>query len=343
MDLEQHSSLPEHHREIRLREYPDGTSVTDALELVETPLPSPGPGQVVVRNEIMKITAAMYTMATASDLPMSSYEPGRPLWGAAVGRVVAAAPDSGVEVGTRLVHEQGWREYALLGNTLLREHPPLPEVSDPAVLLAHGAPAWAALTRLARVRETDTVFVSGAAGGVGSMTGQIARRLGAGRVVGSTGSASKADRLCRELGYDSVVLRGSGSVAERLRDTVPEGVDVVCDTVGGEQLEAALSLARTGARVVLLGALSGQLGGDGLEAPARLDSARLIRRRVEMYGFSLRDHPDAEAEWRNEFTAGLNSGEFGFPHTRAYGLERAPDTLRGLVEGRHFGTVLVEL
>ncbi|MGJ7906603.1 MDR family NADP-dependent oxidoreductase [Actinopolyspora sp. H202] len=332
----------EPNREVHLGEASGMPLTSEHFRVITTAVPRPGVGEVLVRNKLMAVTAAMCTMMVAEELPMPSYRRGSPLWGAAIGEVVAAGPASGIEPGCLVKHELGWRDYALLDATEV-EPVELTDSHDPGALLSHGAPAWAALHRVAGVGTDDTVFVSGAAGGIGTLAGQIARHLGAKRVVGSTGSTEKADYLRRELGYDELVLRNEASVTNQLRMAAPEGLDVVCDTVGGEQLEAAVENANTGARVALLGALSGQLGGDGLSAPTRLDSALLIRRRMEIRGVSLRDHADAVREWGRLFVAGLAEGSFSFPHTRLYGLERAPEALRELVAGKHLGTVLVEL
>lgn len=332
----------EPNREVHLGDATGMPLTSEHFRVITTAVPRPGPGEVLVRNRLMAVTAAMCTMMVAEELPVPSYRRGSPLWGAAIGEVVTAGPASGIEPGALVKHGLGWRDYALLETTAV-ESIELTDAHDPGALLSHGAPAWAALRRVARVGSGDTVFVSGAAGGLGTLAGQIARHLGAKRVLGSTGSPEKADRLRRELGYDELVMRNEATVTDQLRLAAPEGLDVVCDTVGGEQLEAAVENANTGARVALLGALSGQLGGDGLSAPTRLDSALLIRRRMEIRGVSLRDHEDAEREWTRVFVDGLAEGVFSFPHTRLHGLERAPEALRELVAGEHMGTVLVEL
>ncbi|WP_277994317.1 NADP-dependent oxidoreductase [Streptomyces sp. MST-110588] len=318
---------------------PEGAPGAGHLAAEEVPVPEPGPGRLLVRNRIMSVTAAMRTMMTESDLPMPAFVPGRALWGPAVGEVVRAS-GGGFAPGDLVVHPYGWREYAVVEEE--RAHHADPAVlPDPAAYLSQGATAWGALTRTAPVRPGDTVFVTGAAGGVGAMAGQIARRLGARRVIGSTGSPHKAERLRTELGYDDIVVRGAGPALEQLRRAAPEGVDVLLDTVGGEQLAAALAVAATGARCALVGALTAQLG--GAPAAVRVDPALMVARRITLAGFSRQDHPDLPGEWAAEFGRGLRDGSLVFPHVRLRGIAQAPRALFELTEGRHIGSVLVEV
>ncbi|QHC24977.1 MDR family NADP-dependent oxidoreductase [Streptomyces sp. GS7] len=336
------SDVPATHREVRLAGHPGNELTERHFTLAEAPVPQPVPGQVLVRTRVMAVTAAMRTQMTGARLPMPSFVPGEALWGSAVGEVVAA-PGGGFTPGELVHHPYGWREFAVVEEGRLRRLAPdaLPSL---AAHLSQGATAWGALRRGAGVRPGDTVFVSGAAGGVGSLAGQLARRLGARRVVGSTGSERKASVLRAELGYDDTIVRGAGPIEEQLRRAAPDGIDVMLDTVGGEQLAAALAVARPDARFVLVGALSSQLGeGGGVAAPVELDAGLIITRRVALRGFGLYAHPDLPEEWTREFGQGLRDGSLVFPHTLLKGIEQAPRALCELVQGRHIGAVLVEL
>lgn len=186
------------------------------------------------------------------------------------------------------------------------------------------------------------MFVSGAAGGLGTLAGQFARLRGAGRVIGSTSSRQKADYLVETLGFDAVVLRGAGPIEEQLRKAAPEGIDAVVDNVGGEQLRAALALARPGARVGLIGALSAQVQGEAA-APVEIDTYSLILRGVQLRGINGTHHWDALAEYPEVFGRSLREGTITLPHTRLSGIDQAPRALMELLEGRHIGTVVVEL
>ncbi|WP_405780175.1 NADP-dependent oxidoreductase [Streptomyces sp. NBC_01378] len=339
------ATLPRTTREVRLAAIPDGLPTQEHFAVVETPLPEPGTGQVLVRNRYFLVFPGLRTLigGEVDGLPLPPLRSGDTLFGPAVGEVVAASADSPLRTGDAVAHMLGWREFALVPAA---ECTPLDDaLPDPVAHLAQGSAAYGALTRLADVRVGDVVFVTGAAGAVGSLAGQIARLLGARRVIGSTGSPEKAERLVSELGYDAVVLRGAGPFAAQVAEAAPEGIDVLVDTVAGEQLAAALGAARQGARFALVGALSGQLSAQraGGSAPVEIDAYRLVVKGVSLRGYSGADHPDVEKEWTSRFGDWLRSGEISFPHARIAGIDRAPQALQELIEGRHFGAVVVEL
>jgi NADPH-dependent curcumin reductase CurA len=329
------------YREVRLAARPRGPLHDGLFEIAEVAIPTPKPGQVLVRNTVMSVAAVMGTlMDPDTDVPLAPYEIGKPLHGPAIGEVVSA-PGTDFSPGDLVQHRQGWREYVLLDPAAARLRDPglLPE---PGWYLSQGATAWMGVVRGAEVLPGDTVFVSGAAGGVGTLAGQIARLHGAERLVGSTSSQRKADLLIKELGYDAVVIRGAGPIKEQLHAAAPDGIDAVIDNVGGEQLQAAIALATRGARLALVGSLSSQFGDSPREA-TEIDTVSLLSRSITLRGMALHDHYDLIPEWNRQFGKGLRNGSFTFPHSRFQGIEQAPRALLELLEGRHFGAVLVEL
>ncbi|MFJ3877001.1 MDR family NADP-dependent oxidoreductase [Streptomyces sp. NPDC090077] len=339
--------LPRHAREVRLAARPDGLPAPHHFTVVRTPLPEPGPDRVLVRNEQFLVFPGLRTLigGETDGLPLPLLHPGDTLFGPAVGEVLAAPADGPLRPGDRVVHLAGWRDHALLPASAVA--PLDPALPTAVAHLAQGSAAYGALTRLAPVRTGDVVLVTGAAGAVGTLAGQIARLLGAARVLGSTGSPHKADRLVRELGYDEVLLRGTEHppFADRLRAAAPDGIDVVLDTVGGEQLAAALAVARQGARVAVVGALAGQMAAErgGGTAPVEIDTFRLVVRGLSLRGYAGTDHPDVEAEWRERFGGWLRSGAIRFPHATVEGIDGAVRALPELIAGRHFGAVIVQL
>lgn len=336
-------AVPATHREVRLVSRPEGSFALGHVEVVEAPVPAAGPGRVLVRNRFMSVAAVMLTlMRDGADLPMPLYQPGEVLWGPAVGEVIVSDVP-GLRPGDLVEHYAGWREYAAL-DASDAELLDLAALPDPVAHLSQGFTAWLGVVRGAEVRAGDTVFVSGAAGGVGSLAGQFARLHGAGRIIGSTSSARKAKRLTEELGYDAVVLRGAGAapLADQLREAAPDGLDAVFDNVGGEQLTAALAVANRGARVALIGSLSTQTTG-GISAPTEIDTASLISRGITLRGLAGFDHKDALPRWTEEFGRGLREGTLTVPHSLLSGIEQAPRALYELLGGEHLGAVLVEI
>lgn len=340
------AALPRFSREVRIAASPPpGALAPEDFRIVETPLADPTPDSVLVRNRHFLLFPGLRTLMDdpVDGVPLPALRPGDTLFGPAIGEVVAAPEGHALRPGDTVMHMLGWRDYAVVpaaGCTLLDDS--LPEPID---YLAQGSAAYGAITRYAEIREGDVVFVSGAAGAVGTLAGQIARLLGAGRVIGSTGSPRKAERLVAELGYDQVVLRTAGSFDARLADAAPDGIDVVLDTVGGEQLVAALGLAKQGARVALIGALSGQLGPRSTRgvAPVEIDTFHLVVKGISLRGYAGADHPDVDPEWIKRFGGWLRSGEISFPHTLIDGLDRSPQALADLIGGRHFGAAIVSV
>ncbi|GAA2368006.1 NADP-dependent oxidoreductase [Streptomyces cuspidosporus] len=338
------AAVPATHRQVVLAAQPRDTLTTDHFEVVTTPVPEPGPGQALVRNRLMSVAAVMRPLTLPDPdrfgLPQLLQRPGDPMHGPAVGEVVAA-PGTDLAPGELVRHRLGWREYAVVDAAEAERLTP-GALPDPAAYLSQGFAAWLGVVRGAEVRPGDTVFVTGAAGGVGTLAGQFARLHGAARVIGSTGSRRKADCLTEELGYDAAVVRGAGPIEDQLREAAPDGIDALFDNVGGEQLLAALAVARRGARFALVGALSAQLTGDAMATTA-ISTFDLIARGITLRGVAAFDHRDAYPEYEREFGRALSEGAMSYPHTRLRGIERAPRALCELVEGRHVGAVLVEL
>jgi NADPH-dependent curcumin reductase CurA len=333
-------------REIHLVARVQGLPTAADLRTVETPLPEPAPGQVLVRNRWFALRSVMRSLMSDQELPMPRYEPGAALWGPALGQVIRSGGEgvgeSGLAPGSWVTHNLGWRDFALVDVNQLRQvgSPGLESRESHLVHLAQFETAYVGLVGAARLRAGDTVFISSAAGSVGSMAGQIARLKGAGRVIGSAGGAEKTAWLVNELGFDAAFDHRDGPIVEQLRRAAPEGIDVYFDNVGGEQLRAAVELARPGARFALCGALEQQGGG---AAGVQLDAFAVIAKRLSLLGFTAYDHPDLVARGEKEVVEWVRLGRLTVPSVRYRGLDQAPEALFALLDGRHTGNVLVEL
>ena len=334
-------------REVQLRSRSRGMPQPENFIVAEQPLPRRAAHQLLVRNRWQRVSISTRLMMSeeaegVKGIPFPPLQIGDTLADAAIGEVIAAPAGSALRPGDVVLHGLGWREYALLtpeqctplGNTL----------RDPAAYLGHGWTAYAALTRGTQIRPGDRVLVTSGAGAIGSMAGQIARLLGAATVAGSCGSQSKAAWMRQALGYDAVAVRGEGPFAELLARCLPDGIDVLVDIVGGEQLEAAVSQAREGARYVLMGALSAELAKNQSTkfAPVEVDAFALIVKGVTMRGYSADDHPEVFDEWIARLADPAWAG-LTFPSTRYYGLEAAPQALADACSGKARGVVIVEL
>jgi NADPH-dependent curcumin reductase CurA len=329
-------------REIHLAERPHGSPGPDSFSWAERPVPDPGPGEVVVANTHLSVDP--YMRGRMDDVP--SYVPpwplGAPLDGAAVG-VVVTSEAAELPVGTAVEHQLSWREIAV-GPAERFAAIDVDGLSPSAYLGVLGAPgltAWVGIKDVARVQPGETVFVSGAAGAVGSVAGQIARLQGAGRVIGSAGSPEKVAYLRDELGFDAAFDYHDGPVAEQLAAAAQDGIDVFFDNVGGDHLEAAIGAINPHGRLALCGAISGH--NDVEPAPGPRNMFDLIVRRVRAEGFLVLDHLDRLAAFRTEAARWLRDGDLIARETVVEGLEAMPDAFLGLYRGDNIGKMVVRV
>ncbi|SCG37473.1 NADP-dependent oxidoreductase [Micromonospora halophytica] len=328
-------------REIHLASRPQGWPTADNFRLVQTEVPTPGPGQIVVRNQFMSVDP--YMRGRMNDV--RSYVPpfalDAPLDGGAVGEVVASEAD-GIKPGDTVLHGLGWREYALLDAKAARKVDPsvAPVSAYLGVLGMTGLTAYAGLLDVAGMKPGETVFVSGAAGAVGSMVGQIAKLSGAGRVVGSAGSAAKVERLAA-LGFDAAFNYHDGPVRDQLKAAAPDGVDVYFDNVGGEHLEAAISAMRLHGRAAICGMIAQYNSTEPPAAPRNL--ALLIGKRLTLRGFLVGDHGHLRKQFVADMAGWLRDGSISYDETVVEGIENAPEAFLGVLRGDNLGKMLVRL
>ncbi|MGV8850763.1 MAG: NADP-dependent oxidoreductase [Propionibacteriaceae bacterium] len=328
-------------RQIHLASRPQGWPTAENFRLVEVEILELADGQVLVHNIAMSVDP--YMRGRMNDV--KSYSPpfalDQPLEGGAVGEVIASR-SADRTVGDIVLHGLGWRDDAVVPADATRviDTSVAPADAFLGALGMTGLTAYAGLTAVAGVQPGDTVFVSGAAGAVGSLAGQVARQLGAARVIGSAGSPTKVAYLLG-LGFDAAFDYHDGPIAEQLGAAAPDGIDVYFDNVGGEHLEAAIGSLRRGGRVALCGAISQYNATEPPAAPRNL--AQAIGKELTLRGFLVGSYQHLASEFAQRMANWLAAGEVRFDQTTVKGLENAPEAFLGLLRGENTGKMIVTL
>ena len=328
--------------EVRLAARPHGWPTAETFEIARTEVADPAPGQLLVRNLMMSVDPYMRGRMDDRKSYVAPFRVGEALEGGAVGEAVASAVD-GFQAGDTVLHGLGWREYALVDARSAAKVDP--SVAPLAVYLGvlgmTGLTAYAGLLRTAEFKPGDVVFVSSAAGAVGQVVGQLARIRGAGRVVGSAGSAAKVAFLTGDLGFDAAFDYHDGPVREQLRKAAPDGVDVYFDNVGGEHLEAAISAMNVHGRITVCGMISVYNAIEPTPAPRNL--AMLIGKRLTLRGMLVRDHGDLRDAFVKEVAPLVADGSIRHHETVFEGLDQAPEAFLAMLRGDGLGKNLVRI
>jgi len=277
------------------------------------------------------------------------FQLGQPMDGGAVGVVrqldgdVVDSTGRTVKEGDTVLHGQGWRTHAVLPGKALRvvDTDVAPAGAWLGVLGMTGLTAYAGLLRVAAFKEGDVVFVSAAAGSVGSLVGQIAHLKGASLVVGSAGGPEKSRWLLDDLGFDRAIDYKAVPIAEGLREAAPDGIDVYFDNVGGEHLEAAIGSLGVHGRAVICGMISAYNATEPPAAPRNL--AMVIGKRLRLEGMLVSDHDALRPEFEREVTAMLADGRVKTAETVVEGLDHAAEAFIGLLRGENTGKMVVRL
>jgi NADPH-dependent curcumin reductase CurA len=324
----------------RLVRRPQGWPVPDDVELVETDVPEPGEGQVLVANHYLSVDPYMRGRMNAVRSYAAPYEIGEPMYGGAVGQVIASrAP--GIAEGTFVRHSLGWRTHSVV--PAAQAEPVDPSAAPlPAYLGVLGMPgltAWVGLYDIGAVRPGETVWVSAASGAVGSLAGQLARLAGC-HVIGSAGGPDKCRYVVEELGFDACADHRAGDLEGQLRAAAPDGVDVYFDNVGGEHLRTAIAVANPHARLVECGMISGY----NESAPAVDNLMLIVGKKLTVRGFIVWDHAHREPLFVRHVAPLLRDGTVRYRETVVEGIERTFDALLDLLRGgAHLGKLVVAL
>ena len=329
-------------REIHLAARPHGEPKESDFALVEVEVAEPGDGQVLVRNQFCSVDPYMRGRMNEARSYAPPYRVGEVMWGDAVGEVIDSR-SADVRVGDLVVHPHGWREYTVADARQVRRVDPrlAPASAYLGVLGMPGHTAYVGMLDIAALKEGDVVFVSGAAGAVGSLAGQIAKLCGAAKVIGSAGSDAKAAHVVDELGFDAAFNYRAAPVAEQLRAHAPDGIDVYFDNVGGEHLEAAIATMRMYGRAALCGAISAYNATQPPPGPRNL--GLMVSWRLTLRGFIVRDHADRMAAFQEDVGRWLGEGRVRFRETVVDGIEKMPQALIGLLRGDNVGKMVIRL
>ena len=317
-------------REVRLASRPQGEPTAANFSIATAGVGPPGDGELLVQNTMMSVEPYMRGRMNDTKSYVPPFALGEPLSGAAAGTVLASRV-ADIAVGATVLHDRGWREYAIVPAKSARviDTSGVPAETYLGALGTTGFTAWVGLRLIADVQAGETLFVSAAAGAVGSMAVQLAKRWGL-HVVGSASSPEKARVVREDFGADAAFDYHDGPQAQ-LQALVPDGLDVYFDNVGGEQLEAALNAARVRGRFVLCGAIS-QYNASPSEPPSGPRNLALaIGKRLRLQGFIVSDHLARYRDFLAEVAPLVASGELRTPTTFVDGLENAPGALMGIL------------
>jgi NADPH-dependent curcumin reductase CurA len=335
-------NAPTQATEIRLASRPHGVPTDENFAIVDTEIPSPGEGQILVRNLVMSVDPAMRGRMRDVKSYAPPFQVGEVMSGGAVGEVVESNVDD-VKPGEHVLHQAGWRTHAVLDakHYVKVDADAAPLSTYLGVLGMPGLTAYAGLLESAEFKPGDTVFVSGAAGAVGSLVGQLAKLKGAKRVIGSAGSPEKVRHLIDDLGFDAAFNYKDGPVAEQLHAAAPEGIDVYFDNVGGEHLEAAIDAINLHGRIAVCGMISQYNATEATPAPRNL--TQIIAKRITIRGLLVLDHWGLQPQFVKEIAPLVASGEIKYSETVVDGIRKAPEAFLGLLSGANTGKMLVRI
>lgn len=330
-------------REVHLRSRPLGLPQVSDFEIVERPVPTPTPDQVLVRNLYMTVDPYMRGRMDDRQSYVPPFQIGEVLSGGAIGQVVSAPGDSPFRSGDAVQSNNGWREWFVSdGSDLQPVNTTLgPAQSHLGALGLPGLTAYVGLLHVGALKEGERVFVSAASGAVGAVVCQIAKAKGC-YVVGSVGSDEKARYLTDELGIDRAInYRAVGDLSQAVAEAFPQGIDVYFENVGGAHLEAALGAMRPFGRLPLCGMIGEYNAASPLLGPRNIRLAVALR--LTLKGFIVSDHLSLMGDFERDMAAWITAGKMKWRETIVDGVERAPEAFIGLFKGENIGKMLVRL
>jgi NADPH-dependent curcumin reductase CurA len=330
-------------RRIVLAQRPDGMISADCFTRDDASAPDLADGEALVKVEYVSLDPTMRGWITDEPSYLPPVGIGEVMRSAGAGTVVESKTAE-YPVGTKVMGLVGWQDYAIVGGprgAFVRVLDADTDLADAlSVYGTTGLTAYFGIVDIGQPKPGETFVVSGAAGGVGSVAGQIAKVLGC-RVVGIAGTEEKCEWISRELGFDAAVNYRTEDVAKALAQACPEGIDVYFDNVGGEILDAALGLMNNFGRIVACGMIS-QYNNTEL-APGPRNISNIVGRRLKMQGLILLDHLDRFDEAAAQLRTWIDEGRLQSRVHLVEGLDEAPRAVGMLFTGENIGKLVVRV
>ena len=331
--------------QVLLARRPVGPPVVDDFSVMESDVPEPGAGEALMQNLYISLDAGFRNWMDegAGDDVLPAMALGQPVMGLVAGKVLQSNRDDLAE-GEVVVGRLAWEAYSIAGPGDLMT--PIQQKYDLApnyylgVMGDTGLSAYFGLTRVADLQPGETVLISAAGGAVGNAAGQIARLLGAGRVVGFAGSDEKCRWLEREVGYDATINYRAGDIEAAIAAACPEGIDVYFDNVGGDLLEPVLANINYGARIPFCGAVADYTATDA-RGPSNL--FRLVANCAKLEGFMTHYWMDDYEAARDVLAVWLEAGKLKNFEAMYQGVAACGQAYEDMFAGRNFGKAIVEV
>lgn len=332
--------------QIHLQSRPQGVPTHDNFETVTIGLPDLGDTEVRVANDFISVDPYMRGRMSDAKSYSAPYEVGEVMTGGAVGHVIESR-DPNLPEGTIVLHNLGWRDIAQGSSEIFR---PIHPASDDIPLSLYfgllgmpGRTAYVGLTRVARLQPGETVFVSGAAGAVGTAVGQFARLLGASKVYGSAGGPEKCALITQKYGFDEAIDYKAAPIREQVNEVIADdGLNVYFDNVGGDHLEAAIDVLAPFGRVAMCGAIGQYNATEPQPGPDNM--TKVLRQKLRIQGFIVGDYTD---DLGDEFDTVVGNwfadGKLTYDETVVNGIENSVDAFLGLLRGENSGKMVVKI
>jgi NADPH-dependent curcumin reductase CurA len=326
--------------QILLASRPQGWVKESDFRIVRTPVPAPGPGQLLVQVLWLSLDPYMRGRMNEGKSYAKAQEIGEVMTGGTVGRVVESN-NKRFKVGDHVVGALGWQQYAVTdGEGLSKVDPNLVPLSCYVGIVGMpGATAWIGLLEHCQPKAGETVVVSAATGAVGGVVGQLAKMQGC-RAVGIAGGPRKCEYAVRELGFDACVDYKDGKLYESLKAACPDGIDCYFENVGGEVMDTVFRQLNAFSRVALCGMISDY---NATDAYGMKMLRSLLVNRVKLQGFIVSDRMDLYGRALQQLGRWVSQGRLRYHETVAEGLENAPRAFIGMLKGENLGKQLVRV